>query len=380
MKFILPFIFLAFSIASLNAQCDDLFFSEYVEGYANNKALEIYNPLDVAVNLSEYSIARASNGSTAPAGNQIISLPDVMLEANDVFVVVVDLRDTSLWDSQFDKPAWNGYNVIDTIFDAVTGEAITDSLGNIIMGPQYTENGEAIYGDEYNEMYDLQCKADAFLCPDYDQNNTMYFNGNDAVILLKGDAISSTGDNILDVIGVIGEDPEDTIGEDAWVNKDGFWLTKNRTLVRKSEISTGRNDLMQTVFALGGTFDGEEWLSYRNNTFDYLGIHDSDCNNTETPDKYSCSEGPITSTFNLNAIDFTIYPNPNSTGEIFIESDENFKRIEIYDVVGKRVLTQMNEYNKSNVPVTVSQLERGIYVVRVIVSNNEWSARKLIIE
>ena len=380
MKFILPFIFLAFSIASLNAQCDDLFFSEYVEGYANNKALEIYNPLDVAVNLSEYSIARASNGSTAPAGNQIISLPDVMLEANDVFVVVVDLRDTSLWDSQFDKPAWNGYNVIDTIFDAVTGEAITDSLGNVIMGPQYTENGEAIFGDEYNEMYDLQCKADAFLCPDYDQNNTMYFNGNDAVILLKGDAISSTGDNILDVIGVIGEDPEDTIGEDAWVNKDGFWLTKNRTLVRKSEITTGRNDLMQTVFALGGTFDGEEWLSYRNNTFDYLGIHDSDCNNTETPDKYSCSEGPITSTFNLNAIDFNIYPNPNSTGEIFIESDENFKRIEIYDVVGKRVLTQMNEYNKSNVPVTVSQLERGIYVVRVIVSNNEWSARKLIIE
>lgn len=40
------------------------FISEYVEGSANNKALEIYNPTDVALNLSGYSIKVFSNGAT----------------------------------------------------------------------------------------------------------------------------------------------------------------------------------------------------------------------------------------------------------------------------------------------------------------------------
>ena len=35
---------------------NDLFISEYVEGKANNKAIEIYNGTDHEVDLSEYSI------------------------------------------------------------------------------------------------------------------------------------------------------------------------------------------------------------------------------------------------------------------------------------------------------------------------------------
>ncbi len=380
MKRILPLaIFTIASLASF-AQCDDLFFSEYVEGYANNKALEIYNPTDEAVNLSDYAIARASNGSTAPSSNQVISLPDAMLEPNDVFVVVVDLRDTSLWDSQFDKPAWNGYNVIDTLFDAVTNEPITDEDGNVILGPQYTENGEAIFGDEYNEEYDLQCKADAFLCPDYSENNAMYFNGNDAVILLKGDAISQSGDNILDVIGVIGEDPEDTINEDAWVNEDGFWLTKNRTLVRKSEIITGRNNLNDVVFALGGTFTGEEWLSYRNNSFEYLGIHDSECNNEEKPDRYSCSQGPLASSYNIEHISFRMYPNPVRDGQLTIQSEDAFRQVEILDILGSRIMSEPSQTDRFNHTLNVSLLPKGVYIVRLINGANDWAARKLIIE
>jgi predicted extracellular nuclease len=41
------------------------FISEYVEGSSNNKALEIYNPADVALNLSGYSIKVFNNGATA---------------------------------------------------------------------------------------------------------------------------------------------------------------------------------------------------------------------------------------------------------------------------------------------------------------------------
>jgi len=380
MKRLIPLALFLMTGIMLNGQCDDLFFSEYVEGYSNNKALEIYNPTDEPINLSEYSIARASNGSTAPASNQVIGLPDMMIEPNDVFVVCVDLRDTSLWDSQFDKPAWNGYNVIDTLFDAVTGEPITDEDGNVIFGPQYTENGEALFGDEYTEEYDLQCKADAFLCPDYDQNNTMYFNGNDAMILLKGDAISSSGDNIIDVIGVIGEDPEDTINEDAWVNEDGFWLTKNRTLVRKPEITTGRNVLADVVYALGGTFDGQEWESYRNNTFDYLGIHNSVCNNEAKPDRYSCSQGPLSSAYNIAQLDFKVFPNPARSGYINISAEEPFAKVELLDVLGHRVGELRLSSDAQRAEMNLGSFQKGIYIVRIIDGDNNWAARKLIIE
>ncbi|TXH97130.1 MAG: hypothetical protein E6Q75_05570 [Rheinheimera sp.] len=40
------------------------FISEYVEGSSSNKALEIYNPADVALDLSGYSIKVFSNGAT----------------------------------------------------------------------------------------------------------------------------------------------------------------------------------------------------------------------------------------------------------------------------------------------------------------------------
>jgi hypothetical protein len=51
---------------AIHAQCSDLFFSEYLEGSSNNKAIEIYNPTVNAVNLSNYRIYRYNNGSPTP--------------------------------------------------------------------------------------------------------------------------------------------------------------------------------------------------------------------------------------------------------------------------------------------------------------------------
>ena len=55
-------LFLSFLIAiSLNAQdCSDLFISEYVEGPANDNAIEIYNPTTAPINLSGYTVNRYS--------------------------------------------------------------------------------------------------------------------------------------------------------------------------------------------------------------------------------------------------------------------------------------------------------------------------------
>ena len=42
----------------------ELFFSEYIEGGASNKALEIYNPTAAAVDLSAYTVKLFSNGAS----------------------------------------------------------------------------------------------------------------------------------------------------------------------------------------------------------------------------------------------------------------------------------------------------------------------------
>jgi Secretion system C-terminal sorting domain/Lamin Tail Domain len=49
----------------LQAQCDDLIISEYIEGSSNNKALEIYNPTDQTIDLSTYKVFLINNGGSA---------------------------------------------------------------------------------------------------------------------------------------------------------------------------------------------------------------------------------------------------------------------------------------------------------------------------
>ena len=73
---------------------------------------------------------------------------------------------------------------------------------------------------------ELAEKADVWLCPVYEENNTMYFNGNDAMVLRQGlnQCRASTS------FGVIGEDP----GSAGWDE-----VTQNHTLVRRPEVTTG---------------------------------------------------------------------------------------------------------------------------------------------
>ncbi len=364
------------------AQCSDLFFSEYVEGYANNKAVEIYNPTGDAINLSGYSIARFSNGSTTAAPptqtpSYIVQLPDMMIESHDVFVIVIDKQDMSLFDSQFDKPAWNGFNLIDTIFDQVTGEPVLDSLGNVLIGPQYNENGAALFGDEYNEVYDLQCKADAFLCPSYAENRAMYFNGNDAIALLSGTEVAADGSNLVDVIGVIGEDPETSIDEDAWVDANGFWLTKDRTLVRNADVAGGRNAISDVVFQSGGTFTGDEWTSERKNSFQFLGIHNSVCAD-EVPNEFSCVTG--VAAYEVNKIPFNMYPNPLNNGTLRVEAAEKIERVLVYNLMGQLVFSQDVEQANEQLDLDLQNVHSGMYLVNLEFAERQISIQKLVID
>ncbi|MCD6102321.1 MAG: lamin tail domain-containing protein, partial [Candidatus Cloacimonetes bacterium] len=73
---------------------NDLFFSEYIEGSSQNKALEIYNGTDSEISLSNYRIAQSVNGNgwlywhTFPDGASIAS--------GDVWVITTDEADGEL--------------------------------------------------------------------------------------------------------------------------------------------------------------------------------------------------------------------------------------------------------------------------------------------
>jgi hypothetical protein len=66
------------------APCSQLFFSEVVEDSQSNKALEIYNPSPLPVDLSNYSINLYTNGAAAPTATLNLS---GTLASHDVYVV-----------------------------------------------------------------------------------------------------------------------------------------------------------------------------------------------------------------------------------------------------------------------------------------------------
>lgn len=85
MKKALMLIVLMAATAAIFAQAVDLFFSEYVEGTSNNKALEIFNGTGDPVDLSNYTVKLASNGGTWNTTN-ILHMTGV-LDDGEVYVI-----------------------------------------------------------------------------------------------------------------------------------------------------------------------------------------------------------------------------------------------------------------------------------------------------
>lgn len=168
----------------------DLFFSEYIEGSSNNKALEIFNGTGVPVDLSQYMVLLYSNGATSPTNTLQLS---GTLAHNDVYVI-------------------------------------------------------------------SHASANAAIQAVSDINSTVcYFNGDDAVALIKG---TTANPIYIDIFGRIGEDP------------GNYWgtaplITLDKTLVRKSDVTHGVTTNPESGFPTLAT----EWDSYPQDTTTYLGWH-----------------------------------------------------------------------------------------------------------
>ena len=203
------------------AQCTDLFISEYVEGSANNKAIEIYNPTEAAIDLSVYVVYRYSNGDPDPTDEVQLS---GMIQPYEV-VVLTNGQTDSVWVSG------GGYwslPINDTLYD----------LGDIHCSGNYP--------------------------------TAMYFNGNDAITLE-----TVTGD-VVDIFGKTGDDP----GSNGWNDipptyyaGNEYWTSwsKDQTLIRKPTVKAGVA-VDPDIFMVN-----MEWDSIPKNAWDSLGFHTCDC-------------------------------------------------------------------------------------------------------
>jgi hypothetical protein len=90
-KIYILFSLLILSVAA-SAQCSDLFFSEYAEGSGNNKYLELFNPTNANIDMSDYAIIRLNGGSSSPDTSYMTGT----LAPHDVYVVANSSADTTI--------------------------------------------------------------------------------------------------------------------------------------------------------------------------------------------------------------------------------------------------------------------------------------------
>ncbi len=179
-KTLLSLTLAVFTFGAFAQDCTELFISEYIVGSNNNRSLELYNPTDQPISLSNYKVGRFRDGASNPMLLQLSGT----IAAKGTYVVTVDKRDAN----------------------------------------------QPCPGLECQVDPALQALTDTFVNPVYVQaNSPFYFNGDDAVILSD-----VAGTAIIDLVGKIGEDPGV-----AWSDGNGVWWTTDHTLIRKSTVGKG---------------------------------------------------------------------------------------------------------------------------------------------
>ncbi|MCF8297931.1 MAG: lamin tail domain-containing protein [Saprospiraceae bacterium] len=187
-----------------------------------------------------------------------------------------------------------------------------------------------------------------------------YFNGNDALTIEKGAAI-------IDIFGKVGEDPGT-----AWTNDitsgytsagNGTWLTINKTLIRKSTVKKG----VTTNPALFNTF--LEYDTLPGGTYSYLGSHVCDCH-------------PAGGIQNLtdNKHSVVLYPNPVINETFMVSGDDNIYSVEILDILGKSVYTDVMKSKKSEAKINTQGINSGLYIVKVTFADNKYLYQKILIK
>lgn len=352
MKRLLLLLFVVFAANFASAQTD-LFFSEYVEGSGNNKAVEIYNPTSQPIDLSNYYVVRYSNGESTFIKGGVTKLKG-MLQPYKTHVLV------------------NGQD-----FTNPTSPACDPRL---------------------------QLLADQL---DGEYPSPTYMNGNDAIALIKttnGEAPTGTNGTAVDLIGQVG------LGS-AIAAETGWSYVKDTTVYYQAngvDVTGKVTNYIVPKNATNGSSFGPFWLSWtsdhtlirkatviqgvKNNPnpfnvklewyplveYDSVG-HEVYKDIWTNLGKHECVVAPTGIDKNDFGATLDIYPNPTSSGNFNISSGIDVKEVEIYSVIGQTVYRQ--SYNKMSQKIEISDanLQKGMYLVKVTSRNNTVAVKKVVI-
>jgi predicted extracellular nuclease len=109
----------------------DVYISEYIEGSSNNKAIELYNDSDTAVDLSTYSLNFYFNGGSS--ANTVINLSG-QLAANSVYVVADADANADIL-AQADLTSGSGFFNGDDAIELINDGNVIDSFGQVGFDP-----------------------------------------------------------------------------------------------------------------------------------------------------------------------------------------------------------------------------------------------------
>lgn len=337
-KLILLFLSIV-AAGSISAQdCSDLFMSEYVEGWNNNKSVELYNPTASPIVLdNNYRLIRWSNGSSSSDTDPLYNLP--LTGTIGAYTTWVIIQDTT-------KP-----------------------------------------GQDTMVWPDLRKKADWLAPYDYggttQGGNCVFWNGDDAVSLQKKQNNGTWKD--IDIFGEIGVRPTNWQGttspSGAWTDTKpyilgtGRYLTKSKTLIRKHTVKHGVD--RATMVHYGDSTTGGvpnsfyallEYDSMPANFFDSLGSHWCDC-------KSAAGTGNLTIGHNV-----VISPNPVTSNQFTIEAQNPVVSVELISVIGRSVYTETLAAPQRQIRVTTGPLAEGIYLVRIRFTDGKMMVQKIIVQ
>lgn len=133
MKKVFTLLTAIFAANAAYSQCSELFFSEYLEGSSNNKAVEIYNPTSSTVNLTNYKIYRYNNGSPTPTDSLspqgTLAPGAVYVAGNSAAIVAI----TGVSDTLHSITFFNGDDAI--VLKQVTTNTVLDIIGIVGVDP-----------------------------------------------------------------------------------------------------------------------------------------------------------------------------------------------------------------------------------------------------
>lgn len=335
----------------------DLFFSEYVEGSGNNKAIEIYNPTTQTISLSNYWVLRFSNGSSTFTEGGSTHLSGSIAPYKTF--ILVNGQTTSTPSSPACSPILQAMaNQLDGIYPVPTY-----MNGNDAMALVKTPNGvppDALMSnvtpvDLFGEI-GLGAKIVA---------ETGWSNIKDITVAYKASGKDVTGKVINYIVQAKATDGTST---------GPYWMawTANHSLIRKPNIVTGVKSSPSPFIVT------QEWdtLAAVKDTAGYWVYEDIWTN----LGKHVCIADPYVSVKKgINESDFSVYPNPVTADRFTIISPAIIKEVTIYSIQGQNLYKQVAKNGSQQVEIRPFTLKKGVYLVKVTSPTNKTVIKKILI-